>query len=116
MTDVPTEGPAFEAMMSGIDAELKAKGVDIPSRPISAVGEVSIRYGNIPIPLGEGAVRGPPEIERYRPLARAIRNWYYETYGDRIKIDMAVGKIVLLLEGDLYREATHLMQTLSRTS
>jgi len=88
--------------MSGIDAELKAKGVDIPSRPISAVGEVSIRYGNIPIPLGEGAVRGPPEIERYRPLARAIRNWYYETYGDRIKIDMAVGKIVLLLEGDLY--------------
>ncbi|WP_145203690.1 HEPN domain-containing protein [Sphingobium sp. B2] len=102
MTDVPTEGPAFEAMMRGIDAKLKAEGVGIPSRPISAVGEVSIRYGDIPIPLGDGIVRGPPELERYRPLARAIRKWYDDTYGNRIKIDMSVGKIVLLLEGDLY--------------
>jgi len=102
MTDVPTEGPAFEAMMREIDAKLKAEGVEIPSRPISAVGEVSIRYGDIPIPLGDGAIKMPPELERHRPLAAAIRKWYDDTYGDRIKIDMSAGRIVLLLEGDLY--------------
>jgi hypothetical protein len=102
MTDVPTEGPAFEAMMREIDAKLKAEGVEIPSRPISAVGEVSMRYGDIPIPLGDGAIKLPPELERHRPLAAAIRNWYDDTYGDRIKIDMSAGRIVLLLEGDLY--------------
>lgn len=102
MTDVPTNGPAFEAMMREIDARLKAEGVDIPSRPISAVREVSIRFGDIPIPLGDGTVRGFPELERYRPLAAAIRKWYDDTYGDRIKIDMSAGKIVLLLEDDLY--------------
>ena len=102
MTDVPLNGPAFEAMMREIDAKLKAEGVDIPSRPISAVGEVSIRHGDIPIPLGDGNVRMPPELERYRPLAAAIRKWYDDTYGDRIKIDMSAGRIVLLIEGDLY--------------
>ena len=88
--------------MREIDAKLKADGQDIPSRPISAVGEVSVRYGNIPIPLGDSALRMPPELERNRPLAVAIRQWYDETYGDRIKVDMSAGRIVLLLEGDLY--------------
>jgi hypothetical protein len=101
MIDVPTAGPAFEAMMREIHAKLKAEGVDIPSRPISAVGHVSIRHG-IPIPLGDGSIRSLPELERYRPLAAAIRNWYDDNYGDRIKIDMSAGRIVLLLNGDLY--------------
>lgn len=88
--------------MREIDTKLKAEGLDIPSRPISAVGEVSIRHGNIPIALGDGIVRLTPELERYRPLAAAIRKWYDDTYGNRIKIDMSAGRIVLLLEGDLY--------------
>jgi HEPN domain-containing protein len=89
-------------MMREIDAKLKADGQDIPSRPIWAVGEVSIRYGNIPIPVGDSASRMPPELERYRPLAAAIRHWYDDTYGDRTKVDMSAGRIVVLLEGDLY--------------
>lgn len=101
MKEVPTQGPAFEAMMREIDAELKADGKDITDRPIFAVGEVSIRY-DISIPMGGEPERLPPELRPYATLGEAIHRWYEDTYGDRLKVDMCPGRIVVVVDGDLY--------------
>lgn len=98
----PHVGPAFEAMMADIDAALTRKGFPIADRPIRAGSEVSVRYG-IPMPIAvTDENRLPPELRPYAPLSLAIRRWYDDTYGDRLKIDMCPGRTVVRLDGDLY--------------
>jgi hypothetical protein len=97
----PEKGPAFEAMMVELDADLAERGVDIPRRPTVAVSDISKKY-NISIPLGGNPERMPPEIRENAPLAEAIEQWFERNYGDRLKMDPCPGKIVVLLGGDLY--------------
>lgn len=101
MTDIPIQGPAFEAVMSEIDAKLVANGVDVTNRPIAAVGEVSLLH-DITIPMGGSATWLPPEMKRYAPLGQAIKRWYDEAYGDKLKVDMCPGRVVVPIDGDLY--------------
>jgi hypothetical protein len=88
-------------MMAQIDFKLTNDGVDIPTRPIMAVREVSITY-SISMPLGGDAARLPPELRENAPLSEAINQWYKENYGDRLKEDPCPGRMAILLDGDLY--------------
>lgn len=88
-------------MMRAIDADLIAQGKDIPSRPILAVGEVSLKH-NVSIPMGGDSARLPPELAPYAALGDAIHGWYQKVYSDRLKIDFCPGRTVVLLDGDLY--------------
>lgn len=97
----PACGPQFEAMMTQIDFKLTSDGVDIPTRPIMAVREVSITY-SISMPLGGEAARLPPELRENAPLSEAINQWYKDNYGDRLKEDPCPGRMAILLDGDLY--------------
>lgn len=101
MPDVPHTGPKFEAMMSEIDRKLSIDGKAIPSRPLLAAMEVSLKYG-VDIPLGGAGDRLPHDLQKYTPLSDAIRNWYDETYGNRLKEDPCSGRTVLELDRDLY--------------
>lgn len=94
-------GPQFEAMMAQIDFKLTNEGVDIPTRPILAVREVAMTY-NLNIPLGGDAARLPPELQENAALSEAINQWYNDNYGDRLKEDPCPGRMVILLDGDLY--------------
>lgn len=99
---VPHDGPLFEAMMREIDAHLTREGYSIEDRPIFAGREVSLLHG-VTIPFGNPDIsRLPPDIAPYAPLGAAIKRWYDETYGDRLKVDMKPGRTVVRLDGDLY--------------
>lgn len=88
--------------MRDVDAKLIADGVDVTNRPIMAVGEVSMRHGDIPIPTGGAAAWLPPEMKRFAPLGQAIKRWYDDAYGDKLKVDPCPGRTVVLVDGDLY--------------
>ena len=95
-------GPRFEAMMAEIDFKLTHDGVDIPSRPILAVREVSLRY-KLDMPLGGGdPARLPPNLRQNAALSDAIDRWYKANYGDRLKEDPCPARMAVLLDGDLY--------------
>lgn len=102
MTNVPDSGPIFEAMMRAIDSQLSLEGKPIAQRPIHAMTAVARRF-KIPIPLSKLPPHAPPELHRYEPLREAIARWYDETYSHRLKQDAAVGKIVVLLDNDIWR-------------
>jgi hypothetical protein len=97
----PARGPEFDAMMAQIDFKLTNDGVDIPSRPMLAVREVSMRY-DLRMPLGGDFARLPPELRENAALSEAINQWYRDNYGDRLKEDPCPGRMVVLLDGDLY--------------
>lgn len=97
----PEQGPAFEALMSEIDAKLIAERADIPARPMLAMGEISLRY-EISIPIASPRVRLPPELQEHVGVSDSINRWYKESYGDRLKTDPCPGETVVLLDGDLY--------------
>ena len=94
-------GPKFDAMMAEIDLKLTNEGIDIPSRPISAVREVSPRYG-LSMPLGGGPSRLPPELRENASRSEAINQRYMITYGDRLPVNPCRGRMVTLLHGDHY--------------
>jgi hypothetical protein len=52
--------------------------------------------------MGGEPGRLPPELRPYAALGDAILRWYEGTYGDRLKVDMCPGRIVVLVDGDLY--------------
>lgn len=97
----PEQGPAFEAMMAEIDFKLTNDGVEIPSRPMLAIGEVTRKYG-ILIPIAAPRVRLPPELQENVALGEAIHRWYMDNYGDRLKTNPCPGRMVVLVDGDLY--------------
>lgn len=87
--------------MSEVDAKLTSEGADIPSRPLLAGREISMRF-MISIPLAGTPETMPPELRAYFPLSEAIRTWYDDHYGDRLKVDPCPGSTVVRLDGDLY--------------
>lgn len=97
----PERGPKFEATMAQIDFKLTNEGVDIPTRPMLAVREVSMAY-NLSMPLGGDTARLPAEFRENAALSEAINQWYKDNYGDRLKEDPCPGRMVILLDGDLY--------------
>jgi len=97
----PERGPKFEAMMAQIDFKLSSEGVDIPTRPMLAVREVSMT-SNLCMPLGGDTARLPPELRENAALNEAINQWYKDNYSDRLKEDPCPGRMVILLDGDLY--------------
>lgn len=97
----PEQGPTFEAMMAEIDFKLTNEGVEIPSRPMLAVREVSMKYG-ISIPIAAPQARLPPDLQENVALGEAIHRWYTENYGDRLKTNPCPGRMAVLVDGDLY--------------
>lgn len=82
--------------------KLTQEGFDIPSRPMLALREVSMRY-QLEIPLGGGdPARLPSSLRRNAALSNAINRWYKDNYGDRLKEDPCPARMVVLLDGDLY--------------
>lgn len=94
-------GPQFEAMMAQIDFKLTNEGVNIPTRPMLAVREISMAY-NLSMPLGGDTARLPPELRENAPLSEAINQWYKDNYEDRLKEYPCPGRMVIPLDGDLY--------------
>jgi hypothetical protein len=89
-------------MMSDLDDHLAAKNVVPPHRDMHAVRLVSIalKLSGTPI-FGGSPDRGAPFSPR--DLLARVFEWYRDAYGERNKMDMSLGYVVVELRGTLWR-------------
>jgi hypothetical protein len=92
----------FELLMEQIDQILKDNGIPIPSRPLRAVRDVSIRLKTEIIVAPEPVPPIPGRYDRLT-LAAHINSWYQTRYGDRLKIHFGPGSVALLIRGDPWK-------------
>lgn len=98
---IPESGPAFEAMMREIDAELILQGIAVTARPMMAGREISLKFG-VDFPVFDPGPRAPPELRRYGSLSNKVHEWFKATYADRLNVDPSPGCMVVSIDTDLY--------------
>ncbi|MBI3809357.1 MAG: hypothetical protein HY284_02720 [Nitrospirae bacterium] len=91
----------FDALMERIDSKLASKGVGIAAREIHAFSEISIELG---IELRLIDLDEPPPDPPWPTDQISVRliRWYEKRYGDKLKMDFSVGKVALLIRGDIW--------------
>lgn len=78
----------LDEFLSDLDERMRAENVPIPRRPFRAWLEYG-RHKRISSAFGG-------------PLETAIHGWFLRIYGDRLKVDFTVGKMLVEVRGDLY--------------
>jgi len=89
--DIEENSDTFRAYMEEIDARLRKLAVPIHDRPLKAFQEIA-RDG-MSMVIG-GALP--------HPHADQIKAWLVRRYGDRLLVDLSLGKAVILVRGDPY--------------
>lgn len=92
----PTDATEFDQMMDSVDRHLARRDLTPPQRSLHAIRLISMALNLSGITfLGVGVVRGEP----FSPsdLLPRVFDWYDETYGERNKIDLSLGYVVLPL-------------------
>ncbi|GLH68223.1 hypothetical protein [Geothrix edaphica] len=77
---------AFDTYMASVDARLRDHGVDIPARPLQACGMVS-QECHVSFTMSSD-------------IFARIHGWFESRYGDRLLIDMNVGKMLVHINED----------------
>jgi hypothetical protein len=94
----------FQQLMDETDEELRSKQVKIAGRPIQGWLRISSRFGlGLRINCPERAPRGG--CYSGDDLTLRIFTWFTQQYGDRIKMDLGAGQMVVCLRNDLYKVA-----------
>ena len=89
-------------MMTSLDRHLSALDIEPHGRGLNAAMLVSSALGLSGTPiLGGPKDHGPPFSPR--DLLARVHTWYNENYGDRMKIDMSPGTVLLHLHGNLWK-------------
>lgn len=79
---------AFEKLMQETDAELKAKNIPIQGRSLAAQSAITKKF--------------KCSLSWESEEAKAINNWFVQTYGDRLKVNWDIGKTIVQIKGDVY--------------
>ena len=98
----PTTDAEYCEMMVSLDHHLAVHGLPPEKRSFQASRLVSIALGLSGTPIiGPNLPRGEP----FSPsdLLARVFEWFNDTYGDRNKIDWALGHVVLQLRGTYWR-------------
>jgi hypothetical protein len=98
---IPDDDHQFSELMTKIDLELARNGRDISARPMEALGVLSTNYG-IPLPITEPPENAKHESAKHWPTSSRVYQWYEMRYGDRLKVDMSPGRMVIFVEEDLW--------------
>jgi len=97
----PDDAQKFDELMVEIDRELANQKVAITNRPLTALREVSIRFG-IPLPIGRPIPGANPELSKYWPISERVKKWYEQRYGDRLKVDFSPGRMAFMIDEDVW--------------
>lgn len=89
----------FNNLMIAVDNQLSSEGYDISIRPIRALRIISIQY-SIPLPITEPPTNLSHESIKYWPISNRIYDWYNDQYNERLKMDMLLGKVIILIGND----------------
>ena len=79
---------SFENLMQEIDVQLKNDDVPIQGRSMAGLAAITKKF------------KCSLSWDSYE--AKAINNWFVQTYGDRLKINWDIGKTVVQIKGDIY--------------
>lgn len=97
----PENDDKFNEILLVIDRRLASAHVAIPWRPTTALGEVSKQF-SLPLPVTEPRNGSKHESAELWPISARIFDWYEKRYGDRLKLDFSPGRMVVLVEEDLW--------------
>ena len=91
----------FERAIQAVDDELKASDVPIHLRPTAALFEFAKRLNvQEAVPLTT-RVADPDDFSG-PALGGQIHAWYERHYGERLKVDMRLGSILVMIRGDVW--------------
>ena len=88
----------FRKAMEEIDTKLQEKNIKIHARPLHAIGEIAKHFDikdDIPIKIIDNA----PMIFSPEYISTHINNWYEKRYGERLKADISLGSVAILIRG-----------------
>lgn len=91
----------FHELMLTVDHILVSLGVGIQQRPMRALRELSRRY-SLTLPVTEPPPGSGFDGAECWPLTARVYEWYEKRYGDRLKVDLAPGRLAILIEDDLW--------------
>lgn len=97
----PTDDQQYEMLMLEIDLKLAKKGFSIPQRPIHAIGEVADCF-SLPLPISDPLPNTYHESYQFWPISSKIYDWYKSKYGDRLKMDLSIGRMAFLIDRDIW--------------
>lgn len=100
-SSVPNDPEEFNEVMLEVDQQLIFSGYNIPQRPIYAIEEISRRF-SIPLPVMRFPKGFQHESAEFWPISERIYEWYDLRYGERIKMDFSPGRMVILIEEDMW--------------
>ena len=90
--------------MLALDADLTARKLAIPARPmIAAIEAATDDQGTSSGRLRFTKDEPTPGVYRGEDLTIRIARWYENRYGDRLRVDMSLGSSVVMLQGELWR-------------
>lgn len=91
----------FERLMEEVDRELVKGGVPIPARQLKAGLIITRRY-DIVLPVGPADAPILPGVFTPEQVSRRVNAWMQRRYGERLKLDFSMGRVVVPLRGTLY--------------
>lgn len=89
-------------MMLSLDRHLSSKGLPPSQRSMRASMQLSWTLGLDGTPIFGGSADRSPDFSSRDLLAR-VHDWYSEHYGNAMKIDMSPGKILIFVNGNLWK-------------
>lgn len=90
LADILDKTPAFYEFMADLDRELVSDSVPVPGRPLAALQKIAVGLKR------EIIFAGAQED----PISQIVSEWFDHRYGDRLKIDLSPGRVVVFVRGD----------------
>lgn len=87
--------------MAELDRELASSAVSIPRRPLHVLAVISERY-HVTLDIAPGAIFQEDVPEEKLPIPDRVHLWYERRYGERVKTNFSPGRMVILIEEDLW--------------
>ena len=78
----------FEKLMQEVDQKLKEEDIPIQGRSIAGLCAVAQKF--------------KCDLSWESAEAKAINNWFVQTYGDKLKVNWDIAKTIVQIEGDIY--------------
>lgn len=98
---VLTSEAEFESLMAQIDKELIQEGVPVPARALKAGLKVTSKY-DVVLNVFPQEREIKPGVFTPDQVSLRIHDWMTRRYGDKLKVDFTLGRVVFPFRGSLY--------------
>ncbi len=83
-----SDDAALNEYLSALDDRLGAEDIAIPGRPLRALSQISAEFR--------------ASFMLNSPIANRVNQWFQTRYGDKLKMTIETGRMVVKIKHDLY--------------